>query len=119
ALRREQHDGLAVRFDRLAVILETHVVDAAAGQVDRSGDARRLDCHAARCRQRGLPVNDNGAAARRRRSGRGCIGLTRTWYRLRRGRRLSLFGGLRRLLLLRELALAFNLWLGNKILPAQ
>lgn len=57
----EQRDDRAVLVDRLAIVLQLEVVDAAAGQVDRAFDLRRLDPDAAGLRQR-LVAGDHAIA---------------------------------------------------------
>ena len=92
--RREQHDRRRVRIDRLAIFDQREIVDAAALERDRAGEARRLDVHARGGCERGVPRHRlrGGGAGLRRRLRRGA--------RCRRGlRRAGLLGKGRRLLL--------------------
>ena len=76
ALGREQHDLGAVRIGGLAVADERQIVELAAYQIDRAGEARRVDFDARSLLQHGL--------ARRGRRGSGHSGAGRGRGRLRR-----------------------------------
>ena len=79
ARRRQQHDRGRLGVDGLAVLDKREVVDPGTLERDRAGDARRLDLHPRRCRQRGFPGQDlAGQAARQARRLR-----RRSRYRLR------------------------------------
>ena len=122
ARRRQEHDGRALRIDRLVIAGEAEIIERPALQIDRAFDARRPDRQTRRLLQDGLA---RLRYARRRRGGR--LGRGRHRLCLRTGlrrRRLArhrlLRQSLRRLVgLLRLLALLLEHRLGVEIIPAQ
>ncbi len=116
AARREQHDRRALVVDRLVVVVQPKVVDAAAGEIDRAGDAIRGDRHARRARQRLVPRQRRLAidAARRRPGGGRRAACGRRVRRLLRRLLIGelLLGGL-------FLARALELGAGEEQLPCE
>ena len=67
ALGRQEHDLRARRLDRLAIVLEREIVDAAALQRDRAFEARRVDGDARAFGERLLAGERDSGGARLRR----------------------------------------------------
>ena len=84
----QERDGRAAGLDGLAVIAQAHVVDAAAAQVDRTREARRVDAHARNAGERLLAAGAlNGDRRRGGRAGNGCGGRGGSGCRSGRRRR--------------------------------
>ena len=81
--RRKEDDGRARRVDRLVEVVEAKVVDPAADEVDRAGDARGRDLDARRKRKRSVA----GEARRLGADGRRGSAVDRGRGLRRRGRR--------------------------------
>ena len=115
---RQEHDDRALGIDGLAVVLQGHVVDAAAAQVDGAGDGGSVDGDARRAGE-GCLTSLNSWSRRRARNrsrhgGRGATGLARACGRIR-----CVGIDLRGLRLLRGLPLLFGLGSRKEVLPAQ